>query len=207
MMSFGTCAGPIIGLAPHHGEKSWFTSWWVRRYTCMHRLMHAGAPTLREPTSFKLNWLGCYNLSVSISFCGHTNTLWEHGPGTPCSTLGVLSPQDCHAFGLVPMCTIYWVVKSTSLEVHVTKGQDLPTHGAAPITIIGVPGWVPAENDMSGPICGLHVPPRLWPESSSVVMGNKESNDMLSVPRGLASWIETFSWTWQAVDLTLIQWC
>ena len=34
----------------------------------------------------------------------------ENGPGAPCSTLGVLSPQDHCAFWLVPVCTIYWVV-------------------------------------------------------------------------------------------------
>ena len=34
----------------------------------------------------------------------------ENGPGVPCSTLGVPSPQDRHAFRLMPMCTIYRVV-------------------------------------------------------------------------------------------------
>ena len=37
-------------------------------------------------------------------------------PGMPCLTLLVPSLQDHHAFWFVPMCTIYRVVKSTSLE-------------------------------------------------------------------------------------------
>ena len=37
----------------------------------------AGMPTLREPTSFKYNWLGCYNSSACICAPGCTNTLRE----------------------------------------------------------------------------------------------------------------------------------
>ena len=47
----------------------------------------------------------------------------ENGLGAPCSTLGVLSPQDHCAFWLVPMCTTYWVVKSTSPEARYQKGK------------------------------------------------------------------------------------
>ena len=47
----------------------------------------------------------------------------ENGLGVPCSTLGVPFPQDHHAFWLVPVCTTYWVVKSTSLEAHYQRAR------------------------------------------------------------------------------------
>ena len=125
----------------------------------------------------------------------------ENCLGTPCSTLRVPSPQDCHAFWLVPMCTVYQVVKSTSPEAchHRVRLLPLATH----VTIIGIPGWAPAEYDMCGPNCGLH---------STLVAtrvikcgyGKEGEQRYALVPRGLASWIEMVPWTWQATDLTLI---
>ena len=71
----------------------------------------------------------------------------ENCPGMLCSTLKVLSPQDRRAFQLVHVCTVYRVVKSTSLQKHVILGQDFSPH-IMHVTIIGIPGWVPAEINM-----------------------------------------------------------
>ena len=130
---------------------SWFNSRWVRRYTCMHRLMH-WCSVLREPTSFKFNWLGCYNLSVCAPCPSADAPIHsENGPGVPCLTLGVPSPQDRHAFWLVPVCTIYWVVKFTSLEAHYQKGKIFMPHRCGIHHNYWCP-WVGASwNDTNGP--------------------------------------------------------
>ena len=47
------------------------------------------------------------------------------------------------------------------------------------ITIIGVPGWAPAETTCVARLVDSE-PPRLRPESSSVVTENKENNNTLS---------------------------
>ena len=74
------------------------------------------------------------------------------------------------------------------------------------VTIIGIPGWAPTEYDMSGPNCGLC---STWVATWVIKCGyGKEGEQQYAlIPGGLASWIEMASWTWQAVDLTLIQWC
>ena len=95
---------------------------------------HAGAPTLLEPTSFKLNWLGCYQFSVSVRPRRHTNTLQEL-PGNAVFDLTSTSLQDCHAFQLVPVCTVYRVVKSTSAEVCCHRVRLSTPHCACHIYI------------------------------------------------------------------------
>ena len=95
--------------------------------------------------------------------------------------LWVPSPQDHHAFQLVPVCTIYRVVCISGIAV--LKGETscpwCDIHHKNYITIIGVPGWAPAETTCVAWLVDSE-PPQLWPESSSVVTENKGNNDMLS---------------------------
>ena len=107
-------------------------------------------------------------------------------------------------FGWYP-CALFIKLSSLHLWKHVVIRQDYPPHIAC-ITNIGVPGWVPAEYDMSGLNCVFH--------STSVATrvikcsyGKEGEQQYALTPGGLASWIETASWTWQAADPTLIQQC
>ena len=73
------------------------------------------------------------------------------------------------------------------------------------ITIIGIPGWAPTEYNMSGSNSGLY----FTSVATQVIKcgyGKGEQQYAL-IPRGLASWTEMVSWTWQATDVMLIQWC
>ena len=58
--------GPIKGLVPHHLGFTPGSSpdGWGGTHARID--WHTGVPMLLEPTSFKLNWLGCYQFSLSI---------------------------------------------------------------------------------------------------------------------------------------------
>ena len=59
-------------------------------------------------------------------------------------------------FGWCP-CALFIELSSLHLQKHVVIGQGhLPCDMR--VTIIGIPGWVPAEYDMSGPNSGLRSP-------------------------------------------------
>ena len=68
---------PIKCLMPHHWGFTPGSSpnEWGGTHACIDWC--TGTPALLEPTSFKLNWLGCYQFSVSIHPHRHTNTLQE----------------------------------------------------------------------------------------------------------------------------------
>ena len=107
-------------------------------------------------------------------------------------------------FGWCP-CALFIELLSLHLRKHGIIGQDYPPHGMH-ITIIGVPGWVPAVYDMSGPNYGL----RCTSVATQVIKcgyGKEGEQQYALVPGGLARWTETALWTWQAIDLALIQWC
>ena len=200
MTSFGMCVGPIIGLA----TTSWggFLVHLLRgKEVHVHVLVHPFWESLLPPNL--TNWVVITSPCVPASADVLIHS--KNGLGTPCSSLWVLSPQDCHAFRLVPMSTVP-DVEGLHHRKHTAAGVAHYRSCAAFITIIGIPGWAPAENDMSGLICGLH--------SISVATrvikccyGKKGEQRYALIPGGLASWIEMVWWTWQATDLMLIQWC
>ena len=80
-------------------------------------------------------------------------------------------------FGWCP-CALFIELSSTSLEARCYRARP-SAHGLAHITIIGIPGWAPAEMTRVAQLVDRE-PPRLQPESSSVVTENKENNDTLS---------------------------
>ena len=57
-------------------------------------------------------------------------------------------------FGWCP-CALFIELLSLHLRKHVVIGQTI-CPAFAHITIIGIPGWVPTEYDMSGPNHGFH---------------------------------------------------
>ena len=69
--------GPIKGLTLCHWGFTPGSSpdGWGGTCTCIDWC--AGMPMLLEPTSFKLNWLGCYQFSIRVRPHGCTNTLQE----------------------------------------------------------------------------------------------------------------------------------
>ena len=107
-------------------------------------------------------------------------------------------------FGWCPHA-LFIKLSSLHLWKHVVIGQDYPPC-IARVTIIGIPGWVPTEYDMSGPNHGFH--------STSIVnqvikcsYGKEGEQRYTLISGGLASWIEMVSWTWQAADPALTQQC
>ena len=74
---------------------------------------------------------------------GRTNTLQER-PGSAAFYLRSTISTGLLCL-LVGACVHYLSSCCLHLQKRITKGRDLPPHGVAPITIIGVPGWAPAE--------------------------------------------------------------
>ena len=127
--------GSIKGPAPRQEEIRWFDPHWVRRYPCMHLDWCTGAPTLTEPTSFKYNWLGCYNLSMCVGASADAQIHFEDGPGMLCSSFEYCLLRTVMPFGWCP-CALFNELSSLHLQKRSTRGQDLPPHGAAHITYI-----------------------------------------------------------------------
>ena len=142
----------------------------------------------REPTSFKLNWLGCYSLSVCASHLRtHHYTLrmaWERRV----LPKGVLPPQDRCAFQLVPVCTIYRVVVYISGSIPLLVWHTIFPCGAHHnywCPWVGV-SW----NDASGPICGQHA---TSVATQVIKCGCRKIGEQwyALIPGGLANWNET----------------
>ena len=195
-------SGPIKGLAPHHRgfTPSSSPNGWGGTHACID--WRADAPTLLEPTSFKLNWLGSYQFSISICPCGHANTLWEL-PGNAVFDLTSTNSTGplCLSVGAHVHCLL-------SCQVYISgsmlsSGETIhPTLHVSQLLVFT--GWAPTEYDTSGPNCEFH--------STSVVSQvtkcsyRKEGEQQYTLaPGGLTSWIEMASWTWQAADPTLTQ--
>ena len=64
MMSHGTCAWAIKQLSAASGGDTLVQLLLGGTRTCMNRC--TGAPRLREPTSFKHSWLGCFSSSACV---------------------------------------------------------------------------------------------------------------------------------------------
>ena len=148
VMSYSKCSRSIKGLVPRHEGICWFNPHWVRRYTCMPRLMRWCA-CVERAYSFKYNWVIITCLCAPAS--ADTPIHFENGPGMSCSTLSTISTgPSCLSVG----SRVHYLL---SCRLHLqkcsTRGQDLPPHSAAHITIIGDPGWAPAGM-MCGPISG-----------------------------------------------------
>ena len=76
-------------------------------------------PALTEPTSFKLNWLGCYILPMCACFCGCTNMLRER----PGSTVFYLRST----ISTGPLCLSVGALVHYSLSCQVyISGSTLP---------------------------------------------------------------------------------
>ena len=108
---------------------------------CTPRLTCTGVPTLSEPTSFKYNWVAITCLCAPASADAPIH--FGSGPGAPCSTLSTISTGlSCLSVGArvhyLSSCCLH-------LQKCSTIGRDLPPHGTAHITIIGIPGWALAE--------------------------------------------------------------
>ena len=141
----------------------------------------AGAPVLQEPTSFKLIWLGCYNFSISIRFRGCANTLWELPGNAVFYLMSTISTgPSCLSVGARVHCLLscYVYISGSVLSLGETNcptlraSQLLASLGGYQLNTIRVAQTVDC------------ISPRLRSESSSVVMGKKESNDTLSYQEG-----------------------
>ena len=127
MMSSGTCTGSYKGpCTASLGVHSWFISPWVRRYTCMHRLMCWRACIARA------YFLKTYLIALLSLPRKHPpprthyytpRIAWEHRVLVP-------SLQDHCAFRLVPVCTVCQVVKLTSLEACCCRARLSTPHYA-----------------------------------------------------------------------------
>ena len=126
---------PIIGLALHHGGIPGSPLNGLRRYMCTHRLTRWCARMLREPTSFKLNWLGCYNVSMHVPASADAPIHSENSPGAPVFYLRstISTGPSCLSVG----AHVHYLLSCRlHLRKRVTKGWDLPPHSAVPITYI-----------------------------------------------------------------------
>ena len=121
----------------------------------------------------------------------------ENCLGTPCST----SEYHLHKtimLLLVPMCTVYRVVKSTSLEACYRR--------------VRLPAPHYTHHNYWHPLGGHQLIRHQWPELwtafhlscnliHQVWLWERRRAAICSWTGGLASWIKTASWSWQAVTL------
>ena len=135
----------------------------------------ADAPAFLEPTSFRHNWLGCYYCCECLY---HADAL-KHSrsiPWVPPYSLLVPSLQDLHTFGWC-LCALSSLYKVYIIESILPQGWHLvtpcSTHHNSWCPWVGANWiWVAQIVDL--------IPPRLQPKFSSVVMGKRDTSDMLS---------------------------
>ena len=148
----------------------------------------AGVPALREPTSFKYNWLGCFNSSVCVRASGRTITLREWPESAVFFLREYCLCRTVVPFGWCP-CALFIELLFTSLEAYHRCG-DTPYFHVAYVTIFGIPGWAPTETTWVARFVNS-VPPRLWPQVIKCSCGKIGEQWYALIPGGLASWTGT----------------
>ena len=163
----------------------------------------AGAPALREPTSFKHSWLGCF----SSPACVRVRRRTHYTPRTARERRVLPKEYRLHRT-VVPFG---WCPCALSIELLFTSPETAPTR--RPTSFLrgachkSWRPWVGAGwNDTSGPIrgqCATSVATRVI----KCGCGKIGKQRYALVPGGLANRTGTISQTWQAANLTLVRWC
>ena len=162
------------------GVHSWFISQWVRRYMYTHRLMcwHTRVARAYFLQTYLIGLLSLFRKRLPD---GHANTLRELPGNTMFNLTSTVSTgPSCLLVGAhvhcLLSCQVYISrsVLSSGETIHPTlcTSQLLASLGGCQLNMT----WVAQTMDF--------IPPWLWPESSSVVMGKKESSNTLSYQEG-----------------------
>ena len=160
----------------------------------------AGAPAWYESLlPFKLIWGGCIYLSVSIRFWGRALIHSEELPGNAMFYLRSTVSTGLSCLSVGASYALFIELSSLHLRKRGTLGRDYPPHGTCTSQLLVSLGGCQLNMTQVAKIVDC-VPPQLWPESSSVVIGKEGEQWYTLLPRGLASWIKMVLWTRQATE-------